>query len=68
MGETYKLLLFLTIFGAQPRSGTLTLDPVVTGRRHATVHDSPDFLGQILGELSRVSDDDDTTFKRLDGL
>jgi len=40
----------------------------LTGWGHATVLDSPDFLSQVLGELSGVSDDDDTTLERLDGL
>lgn len=37
-------------------------------RSHLTVHDGPDFLGKILGELGRVSDDDDTTLEGLDSL
>lgn len=40
----------------------------MTGRRHLTVHDGPDFLSEILGEFSRVSNDDNTTLERLDGL
>jgi hypothetical protein len=66
--ETYKLLLLLTILGAETGSGTLTLHPVVTGRCHATVADGPDFLSELLGELSRVSNDDNTTLEGLDGL
>jgi hypothetical protein len=63
-----ELLLLLSVLGAQTRSGTLSLNPVVTGRCHATIRDGPDFLSQLLGELSRVSDDDDTTLEGLDGL
>ena len=40
----------------------------MTGRSHLAVKDSPDFLSEVLGELSGVSDDDDTTLERLDGL
>lgn len=40
----------------------------MTGRSHLTVHDSPDFLSKILGEFSRVSNDDDTTLELLQGL
>lgn len=40
----------------------------MTGRRHLTVHDGPDFLSEVLGELRVVSDDDDTTLELLDGL
>jgi hypothetical protein len=40
----------------------------VSGGGHATIHDSPDFLGKTFGELSRVSNDDNTTLKGLDGL
>jgi hypothetical protein len=62
-----NLLLLITLLG-ETGTGTLTLDPVVAGRSHLAVKDSPDFLSQVLGELSRVSDDDDTTLKGLDGL
>jgi hypothetical protein len=61
------LLLLITLLG-ETGTGTLTLDPVVAGRSHLAVKDSPDFLSQILSELSRVSDDDDTTLEGLDGL
>jgi len=40
----------------------------VAGRSHLAVHDGPDFLGQVLGELTRVGDDDDTTLEGLQGL
>lgn len=40
----------------------------MTGRSHLAVHDSPDFLGQVLGELTGVSDDDNTTLEGLEGL
>jgi len=63
-----KLLLFITTLGLKSRSSTLALNPVVTGRSHTTVLDSPDFLSQVLGELGRVSNDDDTTLEGLDGL
>ena len=62
-----ELLLLVTLLG-ETGTGTLTGDPVVTGRSHAAVHDSPDFLSQVLGELGRVSDDDHTTLEGLDGL
>ena len=35
---------------------------------HASVVDSPDFFSQVLGELGRVSNDDNTTLEALDGL
>ena len=40
----------------------------MAGRRHLAVHDSPDFLGQVLGELGRVGNDDDTTLELLERL
>lgn len=40
----------------------------MAGRSHLAVHDSPDFLSQVLGELGRVSNDDDTTLELLQGL
>lgn len=40
----------------------------MAGRCHLAVHDGPDFLSQVLGELGVVSDDDDTTLELLDGL
>ena len=63
-----KLLLLVVALGSETGTGTLALDPVVAGGGHATVLDSPDFLSKVLGELGRVSDDDDTTLERLDGL
>ncbi|TLD24339.1 hypothetical protein PspLS_06344 [Pyricularia sp. CBS 133598] len=63
-----ELLLLLAVVGLEARARALTLDPVVAGRRHLTVNDSPDFLSQVLGELRRVSDDDDTTLELLERL
>ena len=63
-----KFLFLFTIVLGKTGSGTLTLHPVVTGRSHATVHDSPDFLSKVGSELGGVSDDDDTTLEGLDGL
>lgn len=37
-------------------------------RSHLTVNDGPDFLGEILGELGGVSNDDNTTLEGLDSL
>ena len=65
--HSVELLLLLTLLG-ETGTSTLALDPVVTGRSHAAVHDSPDFLSQVLGELGRVSDDNNTTLEGLDGL
>lgn len=62
-----EFLLLLTLL-LQTRSGTLSLNPVVTRGSHLAVHDSPDFLSKVLGELGGVSNDDDTTLERLDGL
>ncbi|TFB05190.1 hypothetical protein CCMA1212_003081 [Trichoderma ghanense] len=61
-------LLLLIVVLLEAGAGTLALDPVVAGRSHLAVHDSPDFLSQVLGELGRVSDDDDTTLELLQGL
>lgn len=63
-----ELLLLIVILASQAGTATLSLNPVVAGRSHLTVHDSPDFLSDILGELSRVSNDDDTTLELLQGL
>src|SRR5690606_33792806 len=38
-----ELILFLTLL-LETGAGTLTLDPVVAGRSHLSVHDGPDFL------------------------
>ena len=40
----------------------------MAGRSHLAVHDSPDFLSQVLGELGGVSNDDNTTLELLEGL
>lgn len=40
----------------------------MTGRSHLTVDDGPDFLGEVLSELTGVSDDDDTTLEALQSL
>lgn len=63
-----ELLLLLTIVLLETGTRALTLDPVVAGRSHLAVHDSPDFLSQVLGELGGVSNDDDTTLELLEGL
>src|SRR5690242_2120363 len=65
--ECTDLLLLITLLG-ETGTGTLTLNPVVTGRSHLAVKNSPNFLSQVLGELSRVSNDDNTTLEGLDGL
>ncbi|KUI57464.1 hypothetical protein VP1G_10889 [Cytospora mali] len=63
-----ELLLLVIVLLVESRTTALTLDPVVSGRRHLTVKDGPDLLSEILGELGVVSDDDDTTLELLDGL
>ncbi|GFF58995.1 hypothetical protein IFM46972_11263 [Aspergillus udagawae] len=63
IGDGLVSLLF-----SQTRTGALTLNPVVAGRSHLAVHDSPDFLGQVLGELTGVGNDNDTTLERLESL
>lgn len=40
----------------------------MAGRSHLAVNDGPHLLSNILGELSRVSNDDNTTLEGLDGL
>ncbi|KAK1245414.1 hypothetical protein MKX08_005043 [Trichoderma sp. CBMAI-0020] len=66
--HSIKLILLIVIVLLETRTSTLALDPVVAGRSHLAVHDSPDFLSQVLGELSRVSNDDNTTLELLQGL
>merc|ERR1719434_638939 len=63
-----KLLFLLVIVLLETGTSALALDPVVTRRSHLTVHDGPDFLSQVLGELGGVSNDDDTTLELLQGL
>ncbi|KUI63666.1 hypothetical protein VM1G_12020 [Cytospora mali] len=63
-----EFLLLIIILLVESRTTALTLNPVVSGRRHLTVKDGPDFLSKILGELGVVSNDDDTTLELLDGL
>ena len=63
-----ELLLLLVVTLLETGTRALALDPVVAGRSHLAVHDSPDFLSQVLGELGGVSDDDDTTLELLKGL
>ncbi|OAR01280.1 hypothetical protein LLEC1_01199 [Akanthomyces lecanii] len=63
-----KLVLLIVIVSLETGASTLALDPVVAGRSHLAVHDSPDFLSQVLGELGRVGNDDDTTLKLLQSL
>uniref|UniRef100_A0A098DMI5 Uncharacterized protein n=1 Tax=Gibberella zeae (strain ATCC MYA-4620 / CBS 123657 / FGSC 9075 / NRRL 31084 / PH-1) TaxID=229533 RepID=A0A098DMI5_GIBZE len=63
-----ELLLLITIVSLETRTSTLALNPVVAGRSHLAVHDGPDLLSQVLGELRRVSNDDDTTLELLQGL
>jgi len=40
----------------------------VAGGGHDTVVDGPDFLSQVLSELTGVSNDDNTTLERLNSL
>lgn len=61
-------LLLLLLLALEARSGALALHPVVAGRRHLAVDDGPDLLGEILGELGRVRDDDDTALEGLQRL
>ncbi|SPQ23864.1 1521e1a3-eedc-455a-b5da-4054f20718a4 [Thermothielavioides terrestris] len=68
VAHSVELLLLVVVVLLQPGPGTLALDPVVTRGRHLAVHDSPDFLGQVLGELGAVGDDDDTTLELLQRL
>ncbi|KAI6776795.1 hypothetical protein HG530_000740 [Fusarium avenaceum] len=63
-----ELLLLITIVSLETRTRTLALDPVVAGRSHHTVHDGPDLLSQVGGELGGVGNDDDTTLELLQGL
>ncbi|TLS26533.1 hypothetical protein PpBr36_04202 [Pyricularia pennisetigena] len=63
-----ELLLLLALVGLEAGTRALALHPVVAGRCHLSVNDSPDFLSQVLGELRRVSDDDDTTLELLERL
>ncbi|KAH6610128.1 hypothetical protein Trco_000148 [Trichoderma cornu-damae] len=63
-----ELIILIVIALLETRAGALALDPVVAGRSHFAVHDGPDFLGQVLGELGGVGDDDNTTLELLEGL
>ncbi|GKT59608.1 hypothetical protein ColTof3_06947 [Colletotrichum tofieldiae] len=63
-----ELLLLLSVVALETGTRALALNPVVTGRSHLAVHDSPNLLSDVLGELSRVSNDDDTTLELLQGL
>ncbi|QBZ65042.1 hypothetical protein PoMZ_06746 [Pyricularia oryzae] len=63
-----ELLLLLAVVGLEAGTRALALHPVVAGRRHLAVNDSPDLLSQVLGELRRVSNDDDTTLELLERL
>src|SRR5437667_5797181 len=67
VAHSIKSLLFLALLG-QTRSRALALHPVVSGRLHFAVHNSPHLLGQVFGELSRVSNDDHTTLEGLESL
>jgi len=61
-------LLLLLLLALETGSGALALHPVVAGRRHLAVDDGPDLLGEILGELGRMGDDDDTALEGLQRL
>lgn len=63
-----ELVLLIIILGVKAGTGALALNPVVAGGSHETVVDGPDFLGQVLSELTGVSNDDNTTLEGLDGL
>ncbi|TKW55191.1 hypothetical protein CTA1_1265 [Colletotrichum tanaceti] len=63
-----KLILLVGFVTLETGTSTLTLDPVVAGRRHLAVHDGPDLLRDVLGELGRVGNNDDTTLELLEGL
>lgn len=61
-----ELLLLVTLLLSKSGTSTLAGNPVMTGRSHDTVKDSPDLLSEILGELSGMSNDNNTTLKALD--
>lgn len=63
-----ELLFLIIIISLEAGTRALALNPVVAGRSHLAVHDSPDFLSEILGEFSAVSDDNDTTLELLESL
>ncbi|PKS05983.1 hypothetical protein jhhlp_007816 [Lomentospora prolificans] len=63
-----ELVLTIVILGGETGTATLALDPVVAGGSHLTVHDGPYLLSQVLGELGRVGNDDDTTLELLERL
>ncbi|CEI62809.1 unnamed protein product [Fusarium venenatum] len=63
-----ELLLLITVVSLETGTRALTLNPVVAGRSHPSVHDGPDLLSQVLGELSRVGNDDDTTLELFESL
>lgn len=63
-----ELVLIIVTLGVETGAGTLTLDPVVSGGGHDTVVDGPDFLSQVLSELTGVSNDNNTTLEGLDSL
>ncbi|KAF3396471.1 hypothetical protein F1880_007236 [Penicillium rolfsii] len=67
---THGVELVLIIITLLVKAGTaaLALNPVVTGGSHETVVNGPNFLSEVLSELTGVSNDDNTTLEGLDGL
>jgi len=63
-----ELVLLVVVLGVKTRTGALALNPVVAGGGHETVVDGPDFLSEVLSELTGVGNDDNTTLEGLDGL
>jgi hypothetical protein len=61
-----ELLLLVTLLLSKSGTRSLTRDPVVAGRSHDTIHNGPDLLGKILGELGGMGNDDNTTLESLD--
>ncbi|KAH3668883.1 hypothetical protein OGAPHI_002638 [Ogataea philodendri] len=66
--HSIELVFLVVVLLLESWTSTLTLDPVVSRWSHLTVNNSPHFLSQVLGELGRVSNDDNTTLERLQGL
>ena len=60
-------VLLLVLLGVDTSSSSLSLDPVVSRGGKVTVSHSPDFGTDRLGELSVVSNDEDTSFEGLEG-
>ena len=62
------LILLLSRLLVDSWSGSLALNPVVSGGFEITILHGPNFLANRLGELPVVCDDEDTTFEGLQSL